>query len=589
MKKIEVNIKHTLLSFLGMCGILLYLRMYTTSSYIYSNIIAIPIFIILYYFINKINFKLNKSENIGCIIFSILYTLFLIIGTQLEINSDIAWNFKTLITLVFCFIPIYICFKYLFNFINKLIIKKSKKEKQIKHIKLFVFGVIFLGNLITFLALYPGVYGYDAGFEILEFMDNNVQLTSHFSIIYSFFISSCVSFGVKYLNSAEIGFAIYTFIQLLFIVFVTSQVTLYIYKRFKNNTILYCCLLFFGFFPLHTVMIVSSSQDVIFSGIFTLIILKLLQYANNDLKLNYIECIKFTLLFALLCMFRNNGVYALLIGVPFIIIFTKEHLKFTIIILCSIGLYQIYKGPIFDYLGVYNKSPLIEMSSIPSQQLARVYNYSYDNLTKKEIELINTLYPNQEFHIYKVNQLISDAMKKDFNPEEFKSKPLTYINMYLKIGLKEPENYIEAFLIHNLGLWYPNKQYYDYRMYHPYIELNMVDTETYSEYITIKRTSVIPIYKDLLYKLLNDYYWTKMPIVSMLFQASTYFHLYILSLIFVLARKKYNLLPIISLLGGLYITVLLSPVILFRYNYAFMLCFPIIFFIILNKPKKTVS
>ena len=98
MKKIEVNIKHTLLSFLGMCGILLYLRMYTTSSYIYSNIIAIPIFIILYYFINKINFKLNKSENIGCVIFSILYTLFLIIGTQLEINSDIAWNFKTLIT-----------------------------------------------------------------------------------------------------------------------------------------------------------------------------------------------------------------------------------------------------------------------------------------------------------------------------------------------------------------------------------------------------------------------------------------------------------------------------------------------------------
>ena len=122
------------------------------------------------------------------------------------------------------------------------------------------------------------------------------------------------------------------------------------------------------------------------------------------------------------------------------------------------------------------------MLSIPSQQLARVYNYNIDVFNEEEIEELNKSYSKLEnFKYYTERQSISDLTKGVLNSDYVKNNLNKYIKLWLNIGLKDPKNYVEAFLLNNLGYWYPNKNYKDDRMYHPYIEYEMLDAKKWNE------------------------------------------------------------------------------------------------------------
>lgn len=584
MKKSIFNFIYTVIAFVG---ILLYSSMITSTENIYGNVILIPLFLLLYYFTDKLakNTKnINKKEKTGSFFLSILYSLFLVLGTQLDLTSNIIWTIKTPLTIL-CLVPVLqIIFKSIIIFINKQKFN-SLNEKISKKIKLIIISIILFGNFITFLSLFPGVYGYDAGFQIKQFLDPNTQITTHFSIIYSYILYLCIILGDKLFHSYELGFGIYSFLQMIFISSVTIKITLYLYKKTNNTILTILSALFFTFFPPHTILMVSSAQDVFFSGIFALIVLKFWQYLEKDIQLDWKEIIKFSVLFTLLMIFRNNGKYAIIVALPFIFAIIPDKVKFIFVVILSIILLQLYNMIIFNVFDIYKKSSLTEMVSIPSQQIARVYNFQ--KLTSKEKKDIKKLYSDTEFEYYKLNELISDAQKIVFDEKEFKQNPSKYTSLYLNLMVKYPEDYLEAFLLNNLGLWYPNKKYYDSRMYHPYMEFNMLDTNIYKKYITIHRDSLFPLYNKILSLLIEKNYAFKIPIISVIFQISTYFHLFIFLIVLAITRKQKELFPILGLYLGLYSTIVLSPVILFRYNYSFILCLPItIYFILQTKNYK---
>ena len=583
MKIDKKNIIELLLSFIGTIGIILQYQI-GSQTYLTMNALNIIIFIMLYLFYKKIKID-NKKEKIFSIIFSILLSLILVIGAQLDKYSNIEWRILTVLRIISLIAAIFPFIIYSFNIIKK--IKKNDDFEITKKRKIIIFSVIFAFNFLVFLAIYPGVYGYDAGFQIMEVLNKNVQLTTHFSVIYSYFLAKCIQIGQIVFNSNEIGFAIYSLLQMAFMTYIATRISLFSYKLSKNKYILLLSIIFFSLFPLYTIMTLSACQDTIFGGIFALLIINFIEHYDN-IKSKKIF-IKIIFLSFMLCAIRNNGYYALLVVVVMALLFNKnKRLLSTIPLIIGIVLYKIFTGPVYNYMNVYKEPQIREMSSIPSVQLARVYNYNKSILNKDDIKNYTLFYTKlDEFKYYKIDQSISDPIKSILNSTYTEDNLIKYIKFWLKIGFKDPKNYIEAFLLNNIGAWYPGKQYYDTRMYHPYIEYKMIDGKKWNkDYENIERKSLLPIYEKALHLLIERNGWKAIPVISLVFNLGTYFLIFIYSIGICIIRKKKKYLVAISAITGLYITIFLAPVALFRYSFPIVILLPIFASIILDKEKE---
>lgn len=388
-------------------------------------------------------------------------------------------------------------------------------------------------------------------------------------------------------NSYQIGFAIYCFLQMLFLSFVSTKITIYSLKRTNNIYIYLFSVLLFSVFPLYTVMALSATQDSLFAGLFALVILNILDmFENKNYWKNFINPILLSILILFACMIRNNGFYTFLVSIPFIILFKKDKKWLTLLIfLIPLILYKIYSGPVYNLIGIQNTDTMGEMLSVPSQQLARVYNYNNTVFNNKDKTLLNKYYTDvDKFTEYIFRQSISDPIKGLINNNNVSNDLSGYISLWAKIGIKDPKNYTEAFLLNTLGYWYPNKNYSDLRMYHPYIEYDMMNAKFWNKkYIDIKRSSKFKAYDKLLYLTLVKNYWKKVPIISTIFTMGTYFIVFIFLIGIAILRKKWQYFIPLSIVLGLYITLFLSPVGLFRYCFPILMILPILLSLIISK------
>lgn len=589
-KYIASNLKNIIpfvLSFISTLGIngliTITSEQFTNNSFVYFIFFALFLFTF-----SKIKI-LKKGYTVFSIIFSVFLSLVLIIGSQLEFYSEIIWSFATLIKIIALSVSIFPLNYLLLKYVDKF---KIQKSDNINYKKIFVitFLIILFFNFLVFLALYPGEYGYDAGFQIMEILEKDVQITSHFSLLFSFILAKVVNLGKVLFGSYQVGFGIYCFLQMTFLSYVATKITVFCVKRIPNKIIYFINVLFFSFFPLYTLMSISAAQDSVFAGLFCLIILNVIELIENkDYWKNKLKPISLGILIFLLCLIRNNGFYCILISIPFIFLACKNK-KVVVLLIFIIPLfaYKIYSGPVFNILGVIKTDTFREMLSIPSQQFARVYNYNLKVFSKEELKQLKKFYPQiDDFKYYTYRQSIADPTKSVLNNKYVKSNLKDYISLWTSNGVKDPENYVEAFLLNSLGFWYPNKNYNDDRMYHPYIEIEMMDAAKWNpRYVQIKRESKFPIYEKILNITIGKNAWKRIPIISTIFTTGTYFIIFIFLFLLTILRRNFKYMLPISIILGLYATLFLSPVALFRYCFPIIMVSPLMINLILYQKKN---
>lgn len=589
-KYIASNLKNIIpfvLSFISTLGINGLITI--TSEQVTNNSFVYFIFFALFLFtFSKIKI-LKKGYTVFSIIFSVFLSLVLIIGSQLEFYSEIIWSFATLIKIIALSVSIFPLNYLLLKYVDKF---KIQKSDNINYKKIFVitFLIILFFNFLVFLALYPGEYGYDAGFQIMEILEKDVQITSHFSLLFSFILAKVVNLGKVLFGSYQVGFGIYCFLQMTFLSYVATKITVFCVKRIHNKIIYFINVLFFSFFPLYTLMSISAAQDSVFAGLFCLIILNVIELIENkDYWKNKLKPISLGILIFLLCLIRNNGFYCILISIPFIFLSCKNK-KVVVLLIFIIPLfaYKIYSGPVFNILGVTKTDTFREMLSIPSQQFARVYNYNLKVFSKEELKQLKKFYPQiDDFKYYTYRQSIADPTKSVLNNKYVKSNLKDYISLWTSNGVKDPENYVEAFLLNSLGFWYPNKNYNDDRMYHPYIEIEMMDAAKWNpRYVQIKRESKFPIYEKILNITIGKNAWKRIPIISTIFTTGTYFIIFIFLFLLTILRRNFKYMLPITIILGLYATLFLSPVALFRYCFPIIMVSPLMINLILYQKKN---
>ena len=114
-------------------------------------------------------------------------------------------------------------------------------------------------------------------------------------------------------------------------------------------------------------------------------------------------------------------------------------------------------------------------------------------------------------------------------------------------------------------------------MFHPYIEYKISTPSIFSsDFIEIKRNSKISIIEKYFKEVLNENKWQKIPVISSICSMGNYFVFVLFLIVLILYRKKYKYLIPISIYVGIYITLFLSPVALYRYVYSIVISIPLL-------------
>lgn len=540
-----------------------------------SFIVCIVFALFLLSYSKQLKFDSSKASAL----LSVVIAIILVIGKQLDVNGTIYWSLGTLVRIFCLTISVYIPSSRLLNSINDLRLKSNFVLSR-KH-KVIITAIFLVSNFVILLALYPGIYGWDSALQAYRAINGGV--TSHYSVLLGAIFGLILKIGKNIFGSYSAGLFISMLLQSIIVSLIYAKIVFFINEKYKNCQSTIVAAVYFVGNLLLGAMAVYSTQDTLFGVVFALLFIELWNLCQdpkywNDKK----NMARYIILALLLCVFRNNGVYILTITLIATIIAYRKHLKkIVLIMVVPIILAFVYSGPFLAMLGIQKTDTLNEMLSVPSQQLARVYSYRQDNLSKEEKDKLEYYYDDIDaFKEYIHFEAKADKTKGALNSEKVKCGFVDYILLWGKVGIKNPRMYIEAFLLNSLGTWYPNKEFNDPRANIPYIEYGM--NTLWDEYdgkyseMKIDRDSKFKAYEQFLSYILYENGWQNYPILSSIYSIGTYFILTTAFVIIIIHKKRYTLIIPVSLIIGLYATVLVGPVSIFRYCYPVLIVAPLL-------------
>ena len=155
-----------LLGFLGTCGIAFYGKTGSEISVYQENFTNSVLYLALFYLLTK-GWKsvLNTAEkrvSAAAAISGFICAALLVLGAQLDYDSSIQWNYATVVKIILLapVLQMLICLLFLYVERHKERVLELNISAGMQ--KVIVYFVILAVWGITYLALFPGVYGYDA-------------------------------------------------------------------------------------------------------------------------------------------------------------------------------------------------------------------------------------------------------------------------------------------------------------------------------------------------------------------------------------------------------------------------------------------
>ncbi len=509
----------------------------------------------------------NKNRIKNAIIPAIFFSLFMVLGFSAKHYKGIAHAgllmglfmaiFVACISAISC---IYICLDKLKNKqIGKPSILNVKIEKSWVYFFLS-FAVILVLWLPTLLALYPGLYCYDASWQYDTYMMGEV--TEHHPVIHTYLIGFLIDTVHKLTGSFNKGILAYTLVQML-IMGVGCAFVLYLLHRRKAPTWMHIfALLFFVAFPPFVIFVFTATKDSIFAiAVADFLFLNLFLIEDKkaffDKKSNIVHWV---ILALVVCILRNNAIYALILTLPFFVYMLvksdcNKKKAFTMLLL-TVFIYVIYKYPISKAVTVGGTSET-EMLSVPCQQIMRVYKYHYDELPSEYTEEVERFFDDKAWYGYYVPE-IADATKGSLRKNLYESDKKEFFSLWFNLFKLYPKEYIDSILENTYGFYYPWPHYIIYSFgdegYTPIVVMQPGELNS-------KLSGLLSFYKQFE----NGPIVQKMPFISWLFAPATFMYIALIMAFYMGGSVKRGYSVQFIFLGLLWLTYLLGPVAMVRY------------------------
>ena len=528
-------------------------------------------------------------------ILSFLFTTAMLFGARLEAEGNVNfkdWRFWISLPVLTCLFTIMV--RKFWNFLGKM---ETRKQQLIKSIKMpsvsapafinediFIFVFLLICWLPVLLAVYPGFFVYDAQDEYLQVASRNFN--THHPLVHVLMLGGIICAVHKVTDSYNLGIAAYTLVQMILVSSVFAFLISYLRKKKVSRLLRFISVIYFAFFPVIVMFTLCSAKDAIFTATLLLLLISMLEMGiSGEEFFNSKPRMTFFILSALTMMlFRKNGIYAFIVLVPALLIYYKKYLKkmcvILIITLFSYFLINTSMMLIFHAETVENQ----EILTVPIQQLARTYKFNKEVFEPEDIDVLHEMLPEDALVLY--NPKLSDPVKCYFNNDAYMKDRSRFLMLWLKIGLRKPLSYVNAWLMNSYGFWYPDTVIDVYSG-------NTVFTFTYqdSSYFGYEvelpgvRDSKIPWLDEAYRRLSLEIEQEKIPILSMLYSPGCLFWCFMFVFCYELYRKKYNILIPHLLVLLVWMTVILGPTYLPRYVLIFWFGMPLFAALVLEEEK----
>lgn len=461
-----------------------------------------------------------------------------------------------------------------------------------------VTGIFFVSYLPFLLYYFPGNINTDnigSWYQITGL----APYTNFQPLIYTFIFGGIWNLGKAIFGSSTAGIALYMVFQMICTSLVFSTILYYMAKRKVALKWRIITFLFLLLNPLNGWFVVRGEKGMLFHLSLILVIIGLIDIIHEKEKFfeKRWKSIAFAIITILMILIRNNGIYCLLLALPFLILACKKIWKKVAILFgVTLAIVLTIQGPIFKIAKVNYSSPG-EVLSIPMQQFARITKYAGDRLAEEDKEVIQKYFPVDSTKL--ADDYVpwkSDSTKANFKQDEFKKDKVTFIMQYFKMALKFPVQTVSS-VVFNTGINYcPNfnawglVRNYGTETQDAYGTVTLNGDDTFKEFITN-----YPIEKKVLvnFGFLNtineELIKGNIPVISNLFDnVGFYFWILILCFAYCIYKKQYeNMIMMLPILG-LWVTTIAAPMVDLRYIYPMFLTAPLFIGIIMREDNKVV-
>lgn len=593
------------------------ISLYNTEYFTELSFISILIFFSFAFVIKKAIIQSTFKKFLYVSILSFIYSFFLTLGNVINQDDFVSCSIENIFAIIIksiCLSPIIAAFiSLLFSFCDSLG-KNLLTEKKLTFVdkffskKRYIFLFILICWIPVYLSCFPGIWNYDTEVELSQFYLN--RYTTHHSFLYSFLLFAFTELG-KLLGGFEIGIAIYTFVQMMFLASCFSYCSNFLYKIKINKKILFIILVFFTFSPINMVYSVSSLHDTWFAGLFLLF---LVYISEMFLLKNSFDSKKFqqlVIITSLAALFRSNFLIILLMGLPFIFLITKNikiRKNLIVMSLCSL---LICSGYSFMYKKIYKPIPLTltEAVSLPLHNVASVINNHFEEIEDSEKSLFFDIVPEkamQHFSKYTVDPLKQDynhGFVCIFNENNLKENFMSYKKMYFKYAKLYSEDYINSFLSLTIPYWMPDRNlpwdYFNCNINCPFIEKCYLVWSSYdqeknekilqklsdiSDFYIGRKTDFFPLYFNFLDNIGTGKIMERVPIIYFFFSIA--FSVWCILFLCFYNFYKNNEFVYIQLLycSLILICFLFGPMALLRYMLPVYVSLPLLFVLSIYNP-----
>lgn len=430
----------------------------------------------------------------------------------------------------------------------------------------FVFALLLICWLPVWLAFFPGSFVADSATQFYQYYDD--EFTAHHPLLHTLLLGWLMTMGIDMdpEGSGNGGVALYGIVQMVLMAAILAWACRWLRKRGAPLWSRVCATLLFALLPLYAFWSYSPQKDVLFGGVALLFVLEMTDLWRDGfagLKSPW-RIARVVLSAALMMLLRNNGLYALLLTVPFAIVWARgARVRMGVLLAACLALYFGVNAGIMAALEAEG-TDRVEMLSIPLQQMARTLQKEPDALPDDDAALMDEVYPEGFAEYY--YPPLADPVKWASDYDVVNERWGEILGVWARLLPGHFGTYTEAFLIQNLPYVLPGCD-----------AIYNMDTEPVElELFPIQPDSRLPALQEAYLEYDRSLTLLGLPGVRLLSDSAFQVWLCMAGLTFAIYRGQKQWMVGFTFLLAIWFTCLLGPVALMRYVLALFYTVPVL-------------
>lgn len=421
------------------------------------------------------------------------------------------------------------------------------------------FLVIAVCGIPVMISFFPGTMQADSYASIWTYLGNPAfqPWTAQQPVTVTWLLGKCLELSRTLFGEDNFLAFFYAGPQMVVQWFVFAY-GMYVLSRMRSPFFLrWCALAYFSLFPLWKIQGYTVVKDSYYY-IFSLLVIAVFVHIMIDNRVLWWQGLLLAVGSAGITLTRKNGLHVMVLFILTVLILYRKYWKMCAVwALATFLCFFSVEGILMEQYSI-QPGPVKEMLSIPLQQTARYVREHYDEITEEEMTVLSQMFTvevDQLAELY--NPEISDPVKMYFVDDPSAEELQAYFKVWFTQLRKHPDTYIQAYLNHTYGYFYPDRETfqetigryyispgYHYRYKDDYIEMEFAIKNTEWRNFFIKEA-------DLVFNI---------PLVGMLYSCGFHNYILICCMVYLLANKRYRELAVLAPSVLTVLICLISPV-----------------------------